>query len=143
MTRDGSDRGAVLEQVIITPVVLLLVGIIIAGGRISFAHEKVELAAFAAARAASIARTGIQAAADARVTAEQNLIARGLDCVGAPTVTTDVAGFMLPPGKLASVTIGITCAVSLDALLLPGIGGTRVITASATSPIDTFRERAR
>ncbi|KZM70542.1 hypothetical protein AWN90_38810 [Nocardia terpenica] len=128
---------------IITPVVLLLIGIIIVGGRISFAHEKVELAAYTAARAASIARTGIQAAADARIAAEQNLIARGLDCVGAPVVTTDVAGFMRPPGQLASVTIVVTCVVSLDALLLPGIGGTRVITASATSPIDTFRERAR
>ncbi|ATL70652.1 TadE/TadG family type IV pilus assembly protein [Nocardia terpenica] len=143
MNRVDDDRGAVLEQVIITPVVLLLIGIIIVGGRITFAHQEVELAAFAAARAASIARTGAQAAGDAQIAAQQNLLARGLDCVGAPVVTTDVAGFVLPPGRLASVTTQVTCVVSLDALLLPGIGGTRVITASATSPIDTFRERSR
>ncbi|MFE9575071.1 TadE/TadG family type IV pilus assembly protein [Nocardia sp. NPDC006044] len=138
-----ADRGAVLEQAIITPAILLLIAVIIVGGRVTYAHGKVELAAAAAVRTASLARTGPESVADAERVARQDLIARGLDCVGGPTVITDASGFATPPGTLAAVTTTVTCVVSLDALLLPGISGTRVITATDTAPIDTFRERAR
>lgn len=141
--RRGDDRGAVLEQAIITPAILLLIGVIIVGGRVTLAHEKVQLAAGAAVRAASLARTGPLAVVDAQRIAQENLIARGLDCAGGAITVTDASGFLRPPGTLAAVTTTVTCAVSLDALLLPGIGGTRTITVTDTAPIDVFRERGR
>ena len=42
-------------------------------------------------------------------------------------------------GLLATATVA--CVVNLADLSLPGVPGTRTVTATATSPIDTYRER--
>ncbi len=63
----ANDRGAeTLELVIMTPVVLLLIAVIIVGGMVTMAHQKVEHAAAEASRSASLARTISQASTSAK-----------------------------------------------------------------------------
>lgn len=136
------DRGSALQTVIVAPATLLLIALIVTFGVLAQAHQKVEHAANEAARTASIARTVFAAAPDAQAVARNDLTARGLTC-SALSVDTDLSGFRTRPGVTASVSATVTCVVSLDALGFPQIMGSRTITATAVSPIDTYRERIR
>jgi hypothetical protein len=50
------------------------------------------------------------------------------------TVTVDTAGFAAPVGTPATVTATVRCVVNLADLAVPGVPGTRTVTATATSP---------
>ena len=41
----------------------------------------------------------------------------------------------------ASVSVSVTCQTPLQDLLIPGLGGSRTLSARAVSPLDTYRER--
>lgn len=139
----ANDRGAeTLELVIMTPVVLLLIAVIIVGGMVTMAHQKVEHAAAEASRSASLARTISQASTSAKEAATSDLAAKGLDCVNL-SISTDTSGFRTRPGVTATVRTTVTCDVSLDSLGLFGISGVRTIQHTSSSPIDTYRERVR
>jgi hypothetical protein len=57
-------------------------------------------------------------------------------------VTADVAGFSIPPGQPAQVSVQVSCDVRLSGLtVIPGIPGSRALTASASSPLDLYRAR--
>ena len=99
-------------------------------------------AAYEAARTASLSRTAAIAGPNAHRAALADMTARGLTCTTL-SVDTDISGFLTRPGTTAAVTSRVTCTISLDALAIPFISGTRVITKTATSPIDTYRERTR
>lgn len=138
-----NDSGAeALEIVILTPIILLIIGVIIVGGMVTIAHQKVEHAAAEAARSASLARTITQAGPRAHTAARDDLAAKGLTCV-AFNVTTNTSAFLTRPGVASQVSATVTCTVSLDSLGLIGISGVRTITHTATSPLDTYRERTR
>ena len=135
------ERGSMtLELAVLAPALLLLVGLLIVGGRVAIATGSVESAARDAARTASIARTPAQASADATSTATTTLASQDLQCA---TTTVDVttAGFAVPVGQPAQVSATVTCQVTMADLALPGLPGTRAVSGSATSPLDTYRER--
>lgn len=142
--KSTAERGdAVLETVIVLPIVLLVLGGMIVGGRVAIAHQRVEHAAAEAARAASIARPAITAAAPAaRAAAEKDMVAKGLICTS-KRVDTDVSMVKFEPGIPAQVRVTITCEIDLNMLGIPGISGHRTITHSAASAVDTYRERVR
>ncbi len=72
-----SERGsAALEVAIGAPVMLLLVVLVVAGGRVALARQTVTAAADSAARAASISRTAPAATGLARDTARSILAAQ-------------------------------------------------------------------
>ena len=140
--RSRTERGsATIEAVIIVPAFLLFVALIITAGRYAVARQVVESAAAESARSASIARTHGDATRDARAAAVRSLHDQDLRCAD-QQVRVDTSGFEKPPGTPASVTATVRCVVDLGDLTLPGLPGTRVITATATSPVDTYRERA-
>lgn len=135
------DRGSeAIEAVIGVPALLLLIAMIIAAGRLSIAHQAVEAAAADAARSASISRTQGQANSDATAGATASLSNQQLQCTS-KTVTVDTSGFASPPGTPAKVTATVTCVVNLSDVAIPGLPGAQTITATMTSPIDTYRER--
>lgn len=139
--RTRTDRGsASIEAVILAPAFLLFVALIIAAGRVSIAHQRVDAAAAEAARAASIARTASQARADATSRADYTLTNQNLQCA-LLTVTVDTSGFTVPVGTPATVTATVTCVVDLADLTVPGLPGTLQVVATATSPLDTYRGR--
>lgn len=138
----NSDRergSAALELVVVAPVLLGLLGLVIAAGRTSIAQGSVDAAARYAARQASIALTPQAALAAGRSSALDALRADGLDC--SPIVSIDTAGFGVPPGQPAAVSATVTCTVPLSNLALPGLPGHRTLTASFRSPLDQYRSR--
>ena len=135
------ERGsAALEAAIGVPAFMLFVALIVLAGRVAITTQAVDSAATASARTASIARTAGDANATARTAAASSLTDQNLRCVST-TVTLDTTGFSAPLGTPATVTATVRCVVTLTDLALPGVPGTRTVTATATSPVDTFRER--
>ena len=135
------ERGSVsLELVILTPGLLLVLGVLIYGGRLELAKQSVQSAATQAAREASIARTQPEANSTADVAATRSLAEQGLDCVSS-SVSVDTSGFASPAGTPASITAEVTCVVNLSDLAVPGVPGSQTVTATADSPLDTYRER--
>ncbi len=136
------ERGSTtLELVVWAPGLLLLIGLLTVAGRVNSANAAVEQAAVDAARTASSARTAAAAAGLAQAGAGRTLAAQGLQCT-TTTVALDTSGFATPPGQSATVTATVTCPVRLSDLSIPGLPGTRTVSHTATSSLDTFRERS-
>lgn len=139
--RARRERGsATIELAIVAPALLALLGLVILGGRIQAAGGAVEQAAAAAARAASIARDARAAEAAARSVATESMRDQGVTCDQAST-SVDAAGFAVEVGRPASVTVEVTCRVRLDDIAVPGMPGSRTLTAQMTSPLDRYRGR--
>jgi Flp pilus assembly protein TadG len=135
------DGGAPSTQAAqLFPVLMLVLVAVIAGGRVSNAHDAADQAARAAARIASIQRDPTVAQAASTTAATTELSAQGLRC-GAVTVNVDTTGLTTPLGQPSTVTATVSCQVSLSELAFPGIPGDRTLTASFTSPVDPNRER--
>lgn len=130
----GDTGGASVELVILTPVILLLLLFVVAGGRLADARAKVDGAARDSARAASIARTPSRARSDGSAAAESRLTAGGVECRELQ-VDTDTAEFRAG----GRVTSTISCSVDLGDLTLLRIPGRRTVSATATEPVDFHR----
>lgn len=126
---------AAVELTIATPLLIaLLVLIAVVVHRGVDARLRIDDAAHQAARAASLTRAPIAAAAAADETATEALAQAGVVCEPV-IVDTDITQFR--PSGAVTVTVG--CTVShADALFL-GIPGSRRLTATFTSPVDTWR----
>jgi Flp pilus assembly protein TadG len=136
----GRDAGnAALELVILAPVILFLLGLVIAAGRTSVAQGSVAAAARDAARQASISLTPGAAQTAALTSARAALSQDGLNCD--PVVRVNVTGFGVPVGEPAAVQATVSCQVSLSSLLVPGLPGSRTLRATFTSPLDPYRGR--
>ncbi len=139
---DRADRGSTtLELVVWAPGLLLMIGLLIVAGRVNSANAAVEQAAVDAARTASSARSTAGARDMAQASAKKTLAAQGLQCT-TTTVVRDTSGFSTRPGQSATVTATVTCPVRLSDLSVPGLPGSRTVSHTATSSIDTFRERS-
>jgi Flp pilus assembly protein TadG len=135
------EAGAVaVEAAILAPALLLILALLMFGGRNAIATGAVEQAAVDAARAASLARTGAQADTAARAAASRSLADQDLDCATI-TIRVDTSGFRTRPGQSASVDTTVTCLLRLSDLALPGLPGSKRISATAVSVVDTYRER--
>jgi Flp pilus assembly protein TadG len=140
MRRDRESGSATVELALLAPGLLLLVGLLIFGGRNALAAGAVEQAAVDAARAASLARTGPDAQAAAHAAADRATADQGLACQSV-TVQVDTSGFDTAPGQDGRVTAAVACTLRLSDLGLPGLPGTKTVSGSAVSVIDTYRER--
>ncbi|MBO0822364.1 MAG: pilus assembly protein [Actinobacteria bacterium] len=136
-----ADSGsAPLELVVLAPILLSLLGLVIAAGRTAVVEGSVAAAARDAARQASISLTPVAAQANGQASAEAALRQDGLDCH--PVVVIDTSQFTsVPVGQPASVTAVVSCTVPLANLALPGLPGTARLRASFTSPLDIYRVR--
>ncbi len=140
-SRPGRDRGAIaVEMALITPIVVMLVGLFAFGYRFWSARAGVQSAAGAAARAASLAENPEAGAVVARQLARANLDTLGVTCRSS-VVTSQTAALASPAGEPGSVRVSVTCVVSMADLLLPGAPGALSVTRTASEPVDTFRER--
>ena len=135
----ADDGNAALELVILAPVLLGLLGLVIAAGRTSIAQGSVDAAARDAARQASISLTPALAQAAGLASARTALRHDGLDCT--PVVAIDTSQFTVLPGEPATVSATVSCTVSLANLALPGLPGSARLRARFTSPLDIYRSR--
>lgn len=126
---------------ITVPAVLLILALTVGFARVTSATQDVSAAAYTAARAASLARTPAAAQSAATRTATAELATKGIGCAGI-TAAVDTSGFAARIGDPTAVTVSLTCTVPLADIAVPGLPGTKTITARAVSPLDAFRERA-
>jgi Flp pilus assembly protein TadG len=132
--------SATLELAVIAPALLVLLSLVIVAGRVAAAAGAVDQAAAAAARAASLARDARSAQTEADRIVQASLRSQGVTC--APlTSDVDTAGFSVAVGRPASVSVQVRCSVPLADLAIAGMPGTRLVSASAASPLDRFRGR--
>lgn len=130
------DAGfASLELVILFPVLMLVLLLVVGFGRLSHGKDLVQQAAAAAARAATLDSNPIQASSDAKQAAHDVLDQAGVSC-SSFTVTPDTSDFR-PGGQ---VSVFVACTTSLSDLGLVGFPGHKTLTASATSPLEQFRQ---
>ena len=140
-TSNRDERGsASIEAAIGLPAFVLFVGLIIFGGRTAMSQQAVESAAADAARSASIARTSSEAAKDAKEAARVSLANQQVHCLDI-NVSIDTADFSKPVGEPGSVEVIVECRLDLSDLSVPGVPGSRVIKATISSPLYTWRER--
>lgn len=144
MTREGSERGGApaVEAALLAVLLTAVIGFVMAGGRLVAAESAADQAARAAARITTSARDPGSAQDQARRTAEATLAEQGLAC-DRLTVTVDTGGSAAPLGQTGLVRADVTCVVRWADLALPGTPGTRTVSASFTSAVDRYRERAR
>ncbi|MFF2374779.1 TadE/TadG family type IV pilus assembly protein [Streptomyces xiamenensis] len=137
----GSERGALsLEAVVLLPALLLVLMLVIAFGRISSSGNTVDTAARNAARAASLERSAESARSAGESVAFDILHNHGMLCTSM-SVSISTGGFAVPVGQPASATATVTCTVPLSDIGLPGLPGTKTLTSTFTSPIDSYRQR--
>lgn len=125
---------------ILAPALLMFLTLAIFGGRVAMAQQAVQTAAADAARTASIARTAGDAAGTAQSAASATLQSEGLRCTAIDTAV-DTSGFSTPVGLPATVAATVACTVDLSDLVVPGLPGSRRLTSTVISPLDTYRER--
>ncbi|MGV9268101.1 TadE family protein [Kitasatospora sp. NPDC003701] len=135
------DRGSVsLELAILAPVLIAMLLLVIAAGRIHIADNTVEAAARNAARAASLERDGAAAKAAGTRVAQQTFQDQGLHCDQLKVDVPD-AGFRAPLGTPSTVRVSVSCTVALSDLALPGLPGSQTVRGEFSSPIDAYRGR--
>lgn len=140
MTRTRDERGsAALEAAVGVPAFALFVGLIICGGRLATTHESLQSAAAEAARSASIARDARTAFADARAAATTSMTNQHVHC-DQIDIRVDATDFAKQAGQPGMVTVTVSCRLDLADLSVPGVPGSRLVTATMTSPIDTWRQ---
>ena len=131
-----NDRGSVAAEItLITPLlIMLLVFVAVVVHRGVDARLRLDDAAHQAARAASLQRSGAAAITAARSTARSALSGAGVVCRFVQ-VSADTAG--LVPG--GTVTVTVTCPVDFGDALILGVAGQRVVSSTASEPVDTWR----
>ena len=136
----GERGAAAVELTLVVPALVVMLGLMIAGGRVWFARTTVTEAAAAGARAASLARSATAASADGREAAHQSLRTAGLRCSDT-SVSIDTSGFGVEVGTPASVTAEVSCVVGFGDVAIPGLPGQIVLRSERVSALDTYRSR--
>ncbi len=142
---DRAAGNAALELVILAPVLLFLIGLITAFGRVSTAQNAVSAAAQDAVRQASLQLDPAAAIAAGRASAQAALAQDGLHCDPQVAVNTSgsssTPGFQAQIGQPAAVSATVRCVVSLAQIIVPGLPGSDTISETFTSPLDPYRQR--
>jgi Flp pilus assembly protein TadG len=137
----ANQRGAAaVELTLLVPALLLVLGLVVAGGRLWFARTTVNEAAQTAARAASLARSAHEAAGAGRDAGTQSLATAGLRCT-TTSVSVNTAAFGVPPGTPSTVTSTVLCKVDFSDVFLPGWPGSMALTGHGSAALDTYRAR--
>ncbi|MFE0178030.1 TadE/TadG family type IV pilus assembly protein [Streptomyces sp. NPDC059002] len=123
-----------MEMVLVTPLLVLVLLVVVAFGRLADARLVVADAAHQAARAASLARTEKAARAQAEQAVDAALREAGASCAR-PQVRLATGG--LAPG--ATVTARVSCTADLGSLTRTGLPGHMALTDTAFSVVDTYR----
>jgi Flp pilus assembly protein TadG len=141
----GRDRGsATVEMVIMLPAAIGMMVAIAAYGKVALAQQAVDTAAFEAARTASISRTATEANTQGKAAATTSLRNQKITCLPSPATSIGTTGFAVRAGNNASVSARVICKANLsDIVDLPDVlvPNSVTLTASFTSPLDTYRSR--
>jgi Flp pilus assembly protein TadG len=137
---EDQHGAAAVELTLLVPVLLLVLGLLVGGGRLWFARTTVNEAAQTAARAASLARSSTAAIAAGRDAGSQSLATAGLRC-RSTSVSVSTAAFSVPVGTPSTITSTILCLVDFSDVFLPGLPGSLQLTGHGSAALDTYRSR--
>jgi Flp pilus assembly protein TadG len=128
----GDDRGSMaVEFALLAPAFIVLMLLLVFGGRVVEAQGQVDGAARDAARAASVQQNSANVGAAIQNAADGDLYQAGHRvCTQAPQ------GSWAPGNDAVSVTIKCTINVAF----FPGLGS-MTMTGTAVAPLDTYVER--
>jgi Flp pilus assembly protein TadG len=129
-----------VEIALLAPALVLVLGLLVAGGRLWFARTTVVEAAQTSARAASLARTPAEASARGVEAGRESMTTAGLRCASS-SVRVSTAAFAVPVGTPATVTSDVTCTVPFGDVFLPGIPGSIDLSGRGGAALDTYRAR--
>ncbi len=142
LRRRGSDRGnAALELILVAPLILMLLGLVIAAGRVSTAQSAIDAAARDAARQASVATSAATAQQAAISGATAALVRDGLSCQPIVQLLNLNEAFATPIGVPATIRVRVICDVHLSDLIVPGVPGSITLKGVFSSPLDPYRSR--
>lgn len=136
--RDRERGSTAVELALLTPVLLAVLGLMVAGGRLVTTHAEVDQAAAHGARAATLARSPTTAQTAGTRAAHQELAQQGLHCQRAE-IRVDTTHFAAPLGQAGQVRVTTACTVPLADLTVPGLPGSVRLPATFSSPTDPFR----
>jgi Flp pilus assembly protein TadG len=129
-----SERGSLsLELTLLVPVLLVLMGFIAGAATLGAARSDVDDAAWEAARAASLTRSGIDAEPAAQQAVERRLAGERWSCTNR-SVAVDLSRFQ--PG--GAVTVVVSCGVRLSGAGL-FLSGAVQVRARAAEPLELYR----
>jgi len=135
-SRRPDDGMAVVETVVLTPILIVVLLAAVMAGRFESARLHVDTAASNAARAASLARSPAGADAAGLAEAHRSLSDAGVACPS-PHVTVDTAGFR--PGGV--VKVSLTCHVDVGDLAgMAFLPLNTAITKTSVAPVDRYRQ---
>jgi Flp pilus assembly protein TadG len=130
----GRDRGSMaVEFAILAPAFIVLVLLLVVGGRIVEAQGQVDGAARDAARAASVQVYGSQVQP-----AVQSAASSDLNPAGHAMCPGGMIGSWTGGSAAGSVSVTVRCTISLS--FFPGLGAL-TMTGHAAAPLDTFSQR--
>lgn len=136
-----ASRGSVsVELALVVPALVLVLGLLVAGGRLWFARTSVTEGAQSAARAGSLARSATAAAAEGAAAGRASLATAGLRCA-TTSVQVETGAFAVPVGTPATVRATVRCRVPLTDVLLPGLPGSVNLEGQGAAALDTYRSR--
>jgi Flp pilus assembly protein TadG len=130
----GEEGQAIAELVIVAPVLLLVIVLMVALGRVDSAQGDVESAARAGVQAAVVQADAGAAQTQASDAVTSTLAGAGLTCPS-PQITTNTSNFVAG----GSVSVTVTCVTSLADVSVPGVPGSKTLTATSVAHIDQFR----
>ena len=125
----GDDGQAIAELVIVAPVLLLVIVLMVALGRIDSAQGDVESAARAGVQAAVVQADAADAQSEATSAATSTLTGAGLTCP-TPQITTDTSNFVA--GGRVSVTVTGRAQALIPWLDLK-------VSATSNAPVQEYR----
>lgn len=131
--RDESG-SATAELVVLAPVLVAFLLFLVGLGRMALSESQLTDAVRAAAQAGVVADSPAAAQAAAQAAAMDTLTSDNITCAS-PDVAVDVSDFV-PGGHLG---VRLTCTVSLSDVALPGVPGSRTLSASLVAPVETYR----
>lgn len=129
------EGSAAAELALLAPMLVVLILVVVTVGKLTNASIDTRAAAHHAARAASLQRQPLQASRAANQAAVDTLSQRGIACTEIQA-TVDTTRFRAG----GRVTVTVECRITLEQVSLLAIPGATTLSATATSPIDTFRE---
>lgn len=122
------------------PVLLIVIGLAIATGRLAHARVSVQQWADSAARSASVARTESKARADAHAVVATDSAHTDVRCRGGARLQLDTGAFGTTAGTAGTVRAHVTCVVPLTDLV-PGLPGAITVEGDSSSTLDRYRGR--
>lgn len=134
--RGRRETGSMtVEVAVLTPVIIVMLLVVVALGRVTHARQLVAEAAAAAARAGTLAAGPAGAAAAGQAAAAADLNRSELSCASSSVVVD--AGALRPGGEVSAT---VACTADLSTLVMAGVPGSMTVSGSATSPVESYRD---